>query len=253
MNTFETMSENITELENQLLNPDQKTKDMMFKAMFQYFETNEIWEAIIVAGEMSLIGIDVKSQLNDEQRSKMVEELQSLRDKAAKDEDPYLYIDLARCIYRFKNIGINFPDLNTEEMQKLQNLPDTIRNDKEWPKDHLAYIPQIANAINQDVNSLKQPNDAITVRQELEQDIAEKENDDKQFHSMIIGGGLLAQFDNNQAIELFQSKAWKNGKQWPEILDYFKKISQEENGWQMARLLPPMQTLIKLYRLENSN
>lgn len=254
MNFFENNQEqNIVERKNELLNPNPETKYIMLQTMFEYFAKDDIWNAIIVAGEMTLAGIEIKTELNYEQIEKMKDELEQLRDKLKNDSDPGNYIDLARCIYHFQNIGLDFPKLSDEEIKKLQSLPDTFRTDSEWPKTHLAYIPQIASALNQGIDSLKKPSDAGIVREQLEQDIISKQGGEKQLDSMIIGAGLLAQFDNEEVKNLLQSDAWKNGLKWTELLDYFQKLKQEKNGWHLARLLPPMQTLIKLYRIENSN
>ena len=236
--------------EDELLNPSDEIKKVMSQTLFQYFTENDIWNATIVAGEMALAGIEIKAALNDEQIKKINSELEQLRHKLKDDNEPGNYINLARCIYRFQNIGLNFPDLNEEEIENCGNLPEIFRTDPKWPKTHLAYIPQIASAINGNIDSLKKPCDASLVRNQLEQTITIKKG---QIDSMIIGAGLLAQLDTEEAKKLLQSDAWKHCPKWTELLDYFQKLTQEQSGWHVSRLLPPMQTLIKLHQAEYSN
>ena len=236
--------------EDELLNPSDKTKKIMLKTLLRCFTKNDIWNAIIVAGEMALAGIEIKAELNDEQIEKINSELEQLRNKLKKDNEPGNYIDLARCMYRFQNIGLDFPNLDDEEIKKLQDLPEIFRTDPKWPKTHLAYIPQIASVINRNIDSLKKPGDASLVRNQLEQTIISKNG---QIDSMIIGAGLLAQLDTEEAKKLLQSDAWKHCPKWTELLDYFQKLTQEQSGWHVSRLLPPMQTLIKLHQAEYSN
>ncbi|MCK5416196.1 hypothetical protein KAI92_02090 [Candidatus Parcubacteria bacterium] len=237
---------NIIEKENILLSPSEQDKDIMLQAMSKRFVENNTWDAIIIAGEMALAGLDIRALLKDTQIKEMQDELQRLRDNIKKENNLDEHIDLARCIYRFQNIGIAFPELNKQEQNIIKNLPNFIRTTAEWPKGHLVYMPQIASALNQNIESIKESSDSDIVRQEIELDIEKQKNDELLFHSMIIGGGLLAQFDRDAAEKLIQSKAWENGKSWSDILDYFKKIKNNNNGWQLARLLPPMQALIKL-------
>lgn len=249
MENFENIKQNnILEKENKLLNPDEETEDIMAQTMSEYFEKGKIWEALIVAGEMALSGIDTKRLLQKDQVEKAQNELKQLRAKIKEENNPDEYIDLARCIYRFQNIGIDFPELNDEEREKLKNLPEYIRTNPDYPKEHLAYLPQIASAIEQDIKTLKKPTDASIVRKEIELDIENKKGDELQFHSMIVGGGLLAQFDSNEAKKLIESEVWKKSKEWQDVLSYFTKIKEEKNGWHLARLLPQMQSLIKLRR-----
>lgn len=242
---------NIAERENKLLNPDEQDKNIMLQAISEQFANNDIWETIIVASEMALAGFEVKTLLQEAQIKKMKEELQQLREKIKEEPDPEKYIDLARCVYRFQNIGIDYPELNDEELDKLKSLPEQIRTNNVLPKAHLAYIPQIASALDQDIETLKNPTDANIIRKEIELDIKAKAGDELQFHSMVIGGGLLTQFDQSEAKKLIESEAWRDGREWSDILNYFEKIKKEKDGWKLARLLPPMQSLIKLHQQKN--
>jgi hypothetical protein len=250
MNSFEILQEKSdTEKENELLNPDSEIQNAIVQSLNDFFEKDNVWNAIITAGEMALLGIDVKKNLNNEMVDKIQNLLSELRKKLKDKNDQDDYLDLARTVYRLKNIGLDFPTLNNEEIEKLKTLPKLIRNDKDWQINHLAYIPQIAAATNENPNSLKHSGDATLVEKDSEQDIVSKQGDDeKQFHSMIICGGLLAQFDTDATNKLLESEAWKNGKSWTEILNYIKKLKQEKNGYFLARLLPPMQALIKFNR-----
>jgi len=246
MNNLEILQEkNDIEKENELLTPNSEIKDSILQSMNEFFEHDNVWNAIITAGEMALLGIDVKKNLNDGMVGKMRDLLAGLRKKLKDNNNPDDYIDLARTVYRLKNIGIDFPDLNKEEVEKLRTLPELIRQTPDWSISHLAYIPQIAAAINEDYNLLKHPGDADLVEKYSEKDILENQNSDKQFSSMIICGGLLAKFDADATKELLESEAWKNGKSWTEILNYFEKLKREKNGYFLSRLLPPMQSLIK--------
>src|SRR3989338_209356 len=202
--------------EDELLNPSDKTKKIMLKTLLRCFTKNDIWNAIIVAGEMALAGIEIKAELNDEQIEKKNSELEQIPNK----------------------------------IKKLQDLPEIFRTDPKWPKTHLAYIPQIASVINRNIDSLKKPGDASLVRNQLEQTIISKNG---QIDSMIIGAGLLAQLDKEEAKKMLRSDAWKHCPKWTELLDYFQKLTQEQSGWHVSRLLPPMQTLIKLHQAEYSN
>lgn len=248
MENFENNKKNdILNKENGLLNLDNETENIMAQKMSEYFNKGKVWEAIIIASEMVLSGIDIRKQLNQDQIEKAQNELKQLRTKIKTENNPNEYIDLARCIYRFQNISIDFPKLNDDEREKLKNLPEYIRTNKNYPKEHLVYIPQIASAIGQKMETLKKPTDANIVREEIAQDIINKK-DEFQLHSMIIGGGLLAQFDSNEAKKLLESKVWKETKKWQDILDYLEKIKVEKNGWFLARLLPQAQLLIRLRR-----
>jgi hypothetical protein len=249
MKNFENIEQNnIIEEENELLNPNKEMVDIMSQTMSEYFEKDKNWEAIIVANEMALSGINTKKLFKEEYIKKAQNELQQLRIKIKENNNPDEYIDLARLIYRFQNLNINFPNLDKEEQEKLKNLPEYIRNNPNYPKEQLAYIPQIANAAKQDIETLKKPNDAKIIRKKIELDIENKKENDSQFHSMIINGGLLAQFDSSEAKKLTESDIWKDGKEWQDILNYFKKIKEEKNGWYLSRLLPQIQSLIKLKR-----
>ncbi len=249
MKNFENIEQNnIIEEENELLNPNKETVDTMSQTMSEYFEKDKNWEAIIIASEMASSGIDTKELFEKDYIEKAQNELQQLRIKIKEDNNPDEYIDLARLIYRFQNLNIDFPDLNKEEQEKLRDLPEYMRTNLDYPKEHLAYIPQIASAVEEDVEALKKPTDSSIVRQEIELDIKNKKGNKSQFHSMVIGGGLLAQFDSSEAKKLIKGDTWKTGKEWQDILNYFKEIKEEKNGWYLARLLPQVQSLIKLRR-----
>lgn len=241
------------EKENKLLHPSEQDKDLMQQAMLECFKKDNIRDAIIIAGEMALAGFNVRALLQEDQINKMKEKLQQLRERIKSESDPNKYIDLARHIYRFRNMGIDIPEFNDHERKILENLPDLIRTGTEFPRAHLAYVPQIARALNQQINDFKKATDSKLLRKEIESDITAYQGDEHQFHSMIIGGGLLAQFDRDEAKKLLKSKSWKDGKKWPDIINYFEKIKQENNGWYLARLLPPMQSLIRLHHEKNSN
>jgi hypothetical protein len=249
MENFENDKEsNILNKENKLLNPDNEIRNIMTQEMSEYFDKGRVWEAIIIAGEIASSGMDTKKLLKQDQIEKAQNELKQLRAKIKAEDNPNEYIDLARCIYRFQNIGIDFPELNDDEREKLKNLPEYMRTNQNYPKEHLAYIPQIASAIGQKMETLKKPADANIIREKIEQDIISKKERESQFHSMIIGGGLLAQFDSNEAKKLLESKVWKEDKKWQDVLNYLEKIKAEKNGWFLARLLPQVQSLIRLKR-----
>jgi hypothetical protein len=246
MNNLEILHEKTdAEKESELLTVNSETKNTMLQSLNDFFEADDVWNAIITAGEMALLGIDIKKDLDKGMIEKIQNLLAELRKRLKDNDDPDDYIDLARTVYRLKNIGIDFPDLNSEEIEKLRILPELIRHTSDWDIGHLAYIPQIAAAINEDPDLLKHQDDGDLVEKYSEQDIVKNQDDDKQFSSMIICGGLLAKFDVDAAKKLLESEAWKNGKSWTEILNYFEKLEREKNGYFLARLLPPMQSLIK--------
>jgi hypothetical protein len=238
---------NLIEKENDILALKEEDKILLKSELSSKFEHGEIWEAIIVAGEMALSGSNPKEILSGEQIEGMQEELRQLRERIAKSNNKEELLDLARCVYRFKNIGINFPSLNDWEIEKLKKLPNIIKEDNKWPKEHLAYIPQIAGAINIDPKKLKEPEDAEIARVAMENDILSKSEPDSQIESMIICGGLLAQFDKQEASKLIENEIGKT-KEWTDLIEYFGKLREKKDGWRFARLLPQMRVIIKLRR-----
>ena len=216
---------------------DEKTKGILFDTLKN---EDDSWKKIIVAGEMALLDINVADNLSWEDKDVMKQELERTRAELKKTEDKKEYIDLARCIYRFQNIGLDYPELTDEEKKILENLPRLFRQDPEW-HGHLNYIPQIAKAIDKNVDDISAKNDYKLARKHIEEKL--QEGGEEELKSMIFTG-LLAELSKEEANQLLNSEHW-NEKRWPEVLKIIQDTKDNEQGYLLARYLPPLKKLIK--------
>lgn len=223
---------------------DKETKEILFntfsKIHLKEDDKGGYWEKIIVAGEMALLNIDVIDNLSKEEINGMKKELENIRIKLKAAKDQKDYIDLARCIYRFQNIGLDYPELTDEEKQALENLPQFFRQDKAW-HGHLNYTPQIAQALGKNINEISSDADYRLARQSIEEDLQKGEK--KELMAMIFSG-LLVELNKKEAAKFLDSKYWHE-ERWQEVLELIKKARENKDGYFLARCLPPFKKLIE--------
>jgi len=200
---------------------------------------NNIWERLIVGGELALLGLNVREELTDEEKRLFIQELNSLRGELEEKAVPIDYTDLARSIYRFQNIGLEFNPLTEEEREGIMGLPDLFRQNKEL-RGHLNYLPQIASALGKNVTELSQPEDFILARQAIEGDLRNTRGTSREFEVMALAG-LLVEISDQEAENLINNQMWSQ-ELWEDVramIENLKTSSEENSGYILVRLLPP--------------
>jgi hypothetical protein len=229
-------TENITEKD--ILNICEETKRILLETLKA--EKSDYWEKIIMAGEMASLGINVLDNLSEEEKEKMREKLEKVRTELKENKDKKNYIDLARGIYRFKNIGLDYPELTNEEKEILENLPMLFRQDKEW-HGHLNYIPQIAKALNKSADEISSKEDHELARKFLEEKL--KEGGEEELMNMIFTG-LLVELDEDETEKLLKSENWHEDR-WQEVLKMIEEAKNNEQGYFLLRHLQPLRKLVE--------
>lgn len=228
-------TENITE--EDISNINEKDREVLLGTLKA--EKSDYWEKIIMAGEMALLGIDVLDNLSEEDKEKMRQELEGVRTRLKEAKDKSGYIDLARCVYRFQNIGLDYPELTDEEKGILEGLSRFFRQDQKW-HGHLNYIPQIAQAVDKNIDEISSQDDYKLARKYLEEKL--REGGEEELKNMIFSG-LLVELNKKEAEKLLNGEYW-NENRWTEVLKMIKEAKDNKYGYLLARYLPPLKKLI---------
>jgi len=237
---MEEIKPNINEsfTEENILNIDEETKRILLETMKA--EKGDYWEKTIIAGEMALLGMNVLDNLSEEDKEKMRQELENVRASLKDTEDKEDYVDLARGIYRFKNIELNYPQLTDKEKEILESLPALFRQNPEW-HGHLNYIPQIAKALNKNIDEISNNKDYELARKYIEEKL--KEDGEEELMNMILSG-LLVELNEDEAKKLLKSESWHENR-WSEVLKMVREAKNNEQGYFLARCLSPLRKLIE--------
>lgn len=220
---------------------DTLTRENLIKSMHGEGLSNSkdnIWEKIVVAGELSLVGIDVKNELSVPEKESFKKELSDLREKLKESGDDLDYIDLARCVYRFKNIGLDFDDLTEDEIRHIEELPEIFRKNSQL-HGHLNYLPQVTLSIEGDLGRIAGENDFVLARQAIESDLRANSGSDKELEIMVFAG-LLVETNEQEAEKLINSNFWPK-ERWSDVVEMMnnlKKSEKDNSAYMLARLLP---------------
>lgn len=217
---------------DEILNLDQAFEEKAFSLLHQTDiknETDNVWEKIIIANELKLLGSDIEAELSSAEKQNMSKELSNLRENLKNSNNPIDYIDLARCLYRFKNLNIPYEKLNNKERDGILKLPELFRSDKDL-RGHLAYLPQIAASLDVNIDDIKKESDGLLVRQEIENKILDQDQKEK-FNSMALSG-LLLDLDSDEFKKMVNSESWSKDS-WNDTVKYLTglKNSPEKNDW----------------------
>ena len=131
----------------------------------------------------------------------------------------------------------------------MENLPALFRQD---PKlhGHLNYIPQIAAALDVNKEAISSKEDYKLARQSFEKNF--KQGGEEELRSIIFSG-LLVELDETEARKLLESEFWHKAR-WPEALKLVQEAKDGEQGYVLARYLPPLKKMIEFrrkYKIEN--
>ena len=207
-------------------------------------EKDDIWEKIIIANELKLSGANVEKELSSGEEQDMSEELANLREKLKNSTDPLDYIDLARCVYRFKNLNIPLEKLNANEKEGVLNLPNIFRDSPELCG-HLAYLPQIASALDTDLEEIKKSQDGLLLRQAIETRFAAENDRIKKFNSLALSG-LLVDLDATEFKRFIEGNNW-NQEDWHKTVNYLidlKNSPKREDTYTFLRLINPARKVL---------
>jgi hypothetical protein len=192
-------------------------------------QDDNVWEKIIIANELKLLGSDVEGALNPEEKEKMIAELSNLRKELKSSGDPVDYIDLARCIYRFKNLNISYDELDDEEKNGIVNLPEIFRADEKL-HEHLMYLPQIAAALGVDLSEIKSEKDGAVIRQEVEKKFSDKKG--METFNYYALSGFLRDVDGEEFKKMIAGEYWQKNS-WDKTVNYLinLKNSLKKEDW----------------------
>lgn len=199
---------------------------------------NEYFERVLVAGEMTELGLDSRQNFSKDEISEIQKEISELR-KQYQDSD-LIPIGVVKYLHRLKQIGIEFLPLTSEETKKLYHLPEKLRT---HPDDgNLIYLPQLAHVLNVPLSEITIEEDGEVVRQYLENEL--KQGEDKAVIATLLSG-MLADLNKQSLGKLLQGPNWSESI-FNRALDEIRELKEKEQGYELARVLPAMIKLIKV-------
>jgi hypothetical protein len=234
MNTLESLSK-----QEDFLKIDSKTEELLIQAQadkhIKNLSESEYFERVLVAGEMTELGLDSKKNFSDEDLENIQKDLVSFRQKTKQENE--IHVSLAKYVYRLGQVGIECPALDDEEIRLLKALPEYLRQHPE--NGNLVYLPQIAKALGLSLDEISKPEDGQLVKKYL-QDKLSKGGDEEM--KAILVAGLLKDLDENSLDELLRSSYWHEEK-WAEVIKIIQEYKENKQGYFLARCLPSLKKL----------
>ncbi len=151
-----------------------------------------------------------------------------------------MQIGLVKYLYRLNQIGIDHPSLTNEEKERLENIPQYLRQHSE--NGNLVYLPQLASVLGVALAEISDKNDGLLVKEYLEKELAK--GGEEEIKAIMVTG-MLQDLDPTALEELIKSDYWKE-KNWQQAMQLVEKYKQEKQGYFLARCLPSLRKLQKV-------
>lgn len=225
--------------ENDPLEVDEETEKLLVQSQanqhIKNMKATEYFERVLVAGEMTELGLDSKQNFSEEDLENIQKDLTGFRQEFMQEKNSY--IGLAKYLYRLDQVGIQYPPLSNEEVEKLQSIPKYLRQHPE--NGNLVYLPQLAHVLGVPLTEIADKNDGQLVKEYLQQELA---IGGKEEIKAIMVTGMLQDLDPTALEELIKSVFWKE-KNWGQALELVEQYKQEKQGYILARSLPALKKL----------
>jgi hypothetical protein len=171
--------ESLFDVQTDTLEIDAETEILLIKSQadthIKNYSETEYFERVLVAGEMTELGLDAKKNFSKEDLKNIQKDLAVFREESK--QDPALQIGLVKYLYRLNQIGIDYPSLTSEEKERLENIPQYLRQHPE--NGNLVYLPQLASVLGVALAEISDKNDGLLVKEYLEKELAKGDEEEK--------------------------------------------------------------------------
>lgn len=231
--------ESLLNLNGTSLEIDTEVEKLLIEAQvdkhIKNYSEAEYFERVLVAGEMTELGLDAKKNFSEHELENIQKDLVAFREECKQGSE--LHIGLVKYLYRLNQVGVGYPPLTSKEIERLTTIPHYLRQHPE--NGNLVYLPQLAAVLEIALSELADKNDGQLVKEYLQQEFAKGGEEEMK---AIMVSGMLQDLDPRALEELIKSDYWKEDS-WQKAIQLVKKYKHEKDGYALARSLPSLKKL----------